>query len=166
MADSLLFKASVPSDSRSRLRLSSGVLNQLGWKSYAEDFECWGFFRTIGELLCAPLDLKDSRGEHPFADAIAILESVSEPNAFHTLSHIPPLKHLLIRQRLFRFQASWASAAHAQLDLKFGVETLETLGWKKPPAPICPIYVGSYGAILLMLSEERWLAAQNELPGG
>jgi hypothetical protein len=158
-----IFKTFVPvGGSRSRIRLSAGTITALEWGTYAEDFDCLGLFRSQEELLCAPADAKCENGEHPFADVLAIVESASPLTRISALGDIPPARNLIAPERLIRFTASWTTAGHSQLDLNLGVEVTGQLGWSRQPGSTHPIYVGTYGGIIVVMSERGFLTAQQE----
>lgn len=72
--------------SRSRIRLSSGLINSVSWESFKANFDCYGLFRGSEELLCAPTELVDDQGAHPFAEVLSIVEAVS------TAPRVPALR--------------------------------------------------------------------------
>jgi hypothetical protein len=154
------FKPFSPSAGRGRIRISTGVISTLGWDSFQESFECFGWFRTREELLCAPTSLQTEDGEHPFAQAIERVEALSAAARAPSLAAIPEAKHLVAADRLIKFDASWTNTARSQLDLKIGVDISARLGWLTDSSP--PILIGTYGAILIAMSESRYLQSQEE----
>jgi hypothetical protein len=148
--------------SRSRVRLSSGIIGSVGWDSFQTSFECYGLLRGSEELLCAPIELVDDLGEHPFADVLSIVDAVSSAPKVPALRDIPSVTQLLASERLVTFKASWTTDARSQLDLNLGVEITGQLGWSKQPTGVPPIYLGTYGSVLIAISERRYLMAREE----
>jgi hypothetical protein len=148
--------------SRSRIRLSSGIIHSVGWDSFEASFECYGLFRRAEELLCAPIELVDDSGGHPFAEVLSIVEAVSMAPKAPALRDIPSVSQLLASDRLITFKATWTTDARSQLDLNLGVENTGQLGWSKQPTGTPPIYVGTYGGILIAMSERQFLKAKEE----
>jgi hypothetical protein len=156
-----LMAAPSPS-SRSRIRLSIGMINLVGWDSYQTGFDCYGWFRAREELLCAPVELVDDQGEHPFAEILSIVEAVSTAPKAPSLRDIPSVGHLLASDRLFTFKAKWTTEIRSQLDLNLRVENTGQLGWSKQPTGVPPIYLRTYGNILIAISERRYLMARDQ----
>jgi len=156
------FKPLSPPGTRSRIRISSGMIGVLGWNSFQADFQCLGLFRGREELLCAPIELTCESGDHPFADVTAIILSTAQPEQIPSLRSIPPVRNLIASDRLISFGASWANESQSQLDLNLGAEITGRLGWSKQASTARPIYVSTYGGILIAISERRFLKAQEE----
>jgi hypothetical protein len=154
--------AAPSASTRSRIRLSSGIINSLGWDSYQTNFDCYGLFRGREELLCAPIELVDDFGGHPFAKVISIVDALSTPPKAPALQDIPSVRYLLATDRLITFKATWTSNARSQLDLNLGVENTKELGWSKQPTGAPPIYLGTYGSIFIVISERRYLIGREE----
>lgn len=147
------FTPFLPQGTKSRIRLSGGIFGSLEWPESEAKIDCIGFFRQEGELLCLPSVTLDDTGNHPFADALAAVNSSKEPGTVPSLGSIPRLRAILASERILYFQASWASANKSQLDINLGVEVTEKLGWKATPATSSPIQVGAFGKILFVVSD-------------
>jgi len=158
-----MFKPIPPpaSASRSRVRLSASIIQAAGWDSYTSEFEFYSWFRKRDELICLPID-ESSGAEHPFYDIINIVTAVAAQAAISSLQDIPPLKALLAADRLKKCKGTWANEGRSQLDLNLGVEVTDRLGWSKQLSASRPIYVAAYGRAVLLISERRFLEAQEE----
>lgn len=157
-----LFKAIGLSDTRSRLRISSGLISALGWNSDDSSFECFGWFRRREELLCAPAYIRDQTGEHPFASVIALIEAAVPSRTVEMLENIPQIRDLRAAERFIKFNASWTTDARSQMDINLGAENMIRLGWSKPPIAPSPVYVGAFSGTLLVISERRYQEAEQE----
>ena len=151
-----------PTMGRGRIRLSSGLINSLGWTTQQASFDCYGLFRGREELLCAPVDLQDKAGDHPFGKVLRIVEAVRNPDLPLSLRDVPSARDLVAGERFIEFKATWTGDIHSQLDLNLGVDVTDRLGWTKNPGDARPIYVGSFGPIFIAMSERRYSAAQEE----
>jgi hypothetical protein len=155
------FKPFLPSQqTKSRIRISSGTFGPLRWDTATNSFDCIGFFRAKGELLCAPAAAIDDSGEHPFAEVIAIEARLESDNSVGSLRNLPQVRTILARDRIIRFQASWTSEARNQLDINLGAEILGILGWHRPPVPVTPIYLSPFAGILYIVSESHFVSEQ------
>jgi hypothetical protein len=137
-------------------------MNLLGWTTQQATFDCYGLFRGREELLCAPVDLQDKAGDHPFEKVLRIVEAVRNPDLPVSLRDIPSARDLVAGERLFEFKAAWTADTRSQLDLNLGVDVTDRLGWKKTPGEACSIYVRSFGPIFIAMSERYYLAAWEE----
>ena len=146
------------SSSLYRIRLSQDILQELQWPE-DEEFECLGFFRVPGELLCAAQLNTNDDGSHPF-DPILRFRSLTQPKNIHLLADIPPASVLTAPFRVFNFKSKWTTASRTQLDLQLGTEMTKRLGWG--PEVIHPIYARAWSRLLLLVSETRFVEVQNQ----
>jgi hypothetical protein len=152
-----------PATGRGRIRLSSGLITSLGWTAQqASSFDCYGLFRGREELLCAPIDLQDKAGDHPFGKVFRIVEAVRNPELPISLRDVPSAGDLVASERVIEFKATWTGDTRSQLDLNLGVDVTDRLGWAKNLRDACPIYVGSFGPIFIAMSERRYRTALEE----
>jgi hypothetical protein len=147
-----------------RVRLSQDVLSELQWPA-EQEFNCHGFFRFPGELLCAAASVKNADGTHPF-DAVLRFRQLPLPKNIHAVSAIPPASVLTAGYRVFDFPAKWTSESRTQLHLQIGIEATKRLGWASgtvvPPASVPPLYAMAWSSLLLLMSETRFQAVQEQ----
>lgn len=145
-------------DSGSRIKISNELLKLLGWGEYSDEFDCWGVFRNYGEILCAPEMLLNEEGKHPFDDILDLLSTTVDMSNI-TFEDIPSAKVISAPYRIIKFGCTW-NKTNDQLNLKLGVNVLNRLDWTRDkPTKVYPI---TYGKILILLSENRFLQIQNE----
>jgi hypothetical protein len=146
------------SSSLYRVRLSQDILQELQWPG-DEEFECIGFFRVPGELLCAAQSNRNEDGSHPF-DSIIRFNNYPHQRNVHTPADIPPASVLTAPFRVFNFTSKWTTGSRTQLDLQLGTEMTKRLGWE-PQGPR-PIYARAWSRLLLLVSESRFLDVQSQ----
>lgn len=139
--------------------MSLNILRELGWSDIEGPFECWGLFRRRGELLCSPVNQSSEDGAHPFARALEYLD-IAPPDRTVSLEDIPPAKVITAADRLIKFEAAWVGKKGQQLDLKIGARAAEKLGWVSNHKSV--VHVASWGRVLLVLSDERFGAIEDE----
>lgn len=148
---------------RSRIRLSKGILDLLGWSGQQQQFDCIGVFRTSGEFLVAPNWLDSDEGSHPF-EVLFEFEKPPNPNEIMQLKDVPPAAVVVSRYRIVRFTADWTKG-EKQLDLKVGSQVTTKLGWGEESGT--PIYTVPWGPILCLISQnELQQANAKDFTGG
>jgi hypothetical protein len=155
--DSKIFVLSQAS-SLYRIRLSQDILRELQWPE-SEEFECLGFFRLPGELICAAQSNKNDDGSHPFDPILRFRDHPHQRN-IHLLADIPPASVLTAPFRVFNFTSKWTSDSRTQLDLQLGTEMTKRMGWELPV--IRPIYARAWSRLLLLVSESRFVDVQSQ----
>jgi hypothetical protein len=141
-----------------RVRLSQDILQELQWPK-DEEFDCLGFFRVPGELLCAAQSNTNEDGSHPF-DPILRFRNHAQQKNIHALADIPPASVLTAPFRIFNFKSKWTTDTRTQLDLQLGTEVTKRLGWGSEP--IRPIYARAWSRLLLLVSESRFVEVQSQ----
>jgi hypothetical protein len=134
----------------SRLTLPGQFVKNAGWPGDCKDFQCYGFFRSDGELLCCPATTKTASGDHPFAALIQkfALTALSITPSIHDL---PPAATLAAPFRFREFSASWSGTN--QINLKLGSVYLGLLGWVDSVRP--PIYPVATAQIICLFSQRK-----------
>jgi hypothetical protein len=145
---------------RSRIRLSAGLLDALGWEKTPQEFEIYGFFRQRDELLCTPIEIADDEITHPFESLITRVSQVTSPPRFPGLRKIPPASELILPTRLSRYTATWISNRE-QLNISLGEEVLHTLGRTEDSSRL---YAVAYGGVLILMSPNAYLSARSSEP--
>lgn len=146
----------IPLDMGARVRVRPSVLEDLGWNTHTEDFECYGVLRAPEEILVAPEWLKtEDEGIHPLQHAYDAVERMKSAPAVDLLA-IPALDVLALRYRVFRFPARWCPPKKVQLDLNIGAKLVGRLSAgmsaeRKNPRAFAVTYGG-----MLVLASERW----------
>jgi len=147
------------SETGSRVRLSTSLLEMLGWTTLENGFECLGIFRRDGEMICAPEGLKTQDGVHPFQSVLDIIEAPQASTTFR-LREVPRAATITAGARVIKFETSWVSPQKKQLNLKLGVTVMSRLGWSASSP--CVVYTAPWGAILLIMSSNRYGEVRNE----
>lgn len=145
--------------SGSRIRISSRLLNSLNWSTGTAQFDCFGIFRRLGELLVAPADLVGEDGEHPFGKALRF-KDIAPDNKVVPIGEIPSSRVITAPYRILRFEASWVGEKNEQLDLRVGVDVLRRLGWERGKET--NIFPAVWGTVLLLLANSRFSEIQIE----
>lgn len=149
-----LDKVFVPLDMRVRVRLSAGIVQELGWDSHKEDFTCPALVRGPEDLLLVPPFLKAKhRGEHPL---VRVMEKIKQLQAAEPadIAGIPTLDEMALKYRYWEFDANWVSPKNAQLDIVIGAEFVRRLSQGSPPDEPRAFYVVQ-GGMLALASERR-----------
>jgi hypothetical protein len=134
----------------SRLILPAELAKTAGWAAVPKDFQCYGYFRSAGELLCAPAMAKAPNGDHPFGEFI---HTIATPGESRTLSinDLPDAATVAMQYRFRTFTASWVGTK--QVNLKLGSAYLSLLGWIAEDRP--PIYPVALPQIICLYSHSK-----------
>ena len=147
-------------ESPHRVRLPGAIATDLAWPREPDSFDCYGIFRTDGELLCAPTTLITADGSHLFQPALAVRDSVVQGTGFKSLAGFPSTSDLVIDLRVFEFEAKWTTENRAQLDLQLGIRRTSLLGWSRHGSE--PLYAIARGGVLALVSADRVRAIQRQ----
>lgn len=146
-----------PGTGRYRLRLQGDIAEQLTWPRPASGFQCLGYFRSHGELICIAEDVEN-------ADRIAQLRQFnasSPPSISNAFSEIPSISDLIANTRVIEFRAIWLKPPHTQLELQLSAPNLSRLGWHT--GATSSIVALAYPKTLFLLSEQRFAEAHADL---
>jgi hypothetical protein len=134
----------------SRLTLPAELAQTAGWPTDPRDLQCYGYFRSDGELLCCPAITRTANGAHPFAGLIqkSALPTVSTSQS---IDDLPPAAVLAMPYRFREFTASWVGAK--QINLKLGSAYLSLFGWLANERP--PIYPVAIAQIICLYSQSK-----------
>lgn len=145
----------IPLDMGARLRVSGGVLDELGWSAHKEDFQCFGILRAPEELLCVPEWLRTDEDVHPLERALEMVEHLKSAPPVDLLA-VPTLDVLALRYRVFMFAAVWHPPKKVQLDLKIGINLAERLSiGEQPGSRSRRAFAAIYGGMLILASERH-----------
>lgn len=133
----------------SRIKLSPKIISELGWNE--NNSYLYGFFRSYGELLCAPHGIQTADGLHPFSEILDFLD-FEIPNTPPEIGEIPSLKALAVAERIFTFESTWSQTGK-QVDLKLGKKNIGKLLGQRETSTI---YMCAWAGILILASEEKF----------
>ena len=134
----------------SRLTLPAELAKTAGWPTDPKDFQCYGFFRSNGELLCCPAITKTANGDHPFAELIQKF-ALPADSTTPSVDDLPRAATLAMPFRFREFNSSWVGAK--QVNLKLGSAYLSLLGWIADERP--PIYPVAIPQIICLFSQRK-----------
>jgi hypothetical protein len=143
-----------------RVRLPGAIASDLAWPQDSDSFNCFGIFRTDGELLCAPTRLATAEGTHPLEAALPLRDTKTSSVEVESLATFPATAELVVDLRVFEFVAKWTSKQREQLDLQLGVRRTSLLGWYTYGNE--PIYAIARGGVLALISAEKVRAVQRQ----
>lgn len=148
-----------PGAGRYRFRLPGDFAEQLGWpREPGVGFQCFGFFRAHGELLCSPEAM-----ESPVrATALrSLMGSGSPPESLESFAAVPDIASLMTAPRVIEFRSIWLKPPHTQLELQLSAANLARLGWHGGSS--ASLVALAYSRVLILLSEKRYADAHVEL---
>lgn len=123
-----------------------------------------GYFRALGELLCAPANLKTPAGHHPLAPYFDLAAEVQAhpTGTVADARHLPTAALISFPQRCMTFDAKWAS--EGQLILSLGIRIARELEWGPEMKNPKHVFVMPRDGLLFMLSNTRYSEIRSESP--
>lgn len=148
-----------PGTGKYRLRLPREFASQLGWPQPEKGFQCFGYFRTHGELLCVAQELE--LPERISALRKAMTSAFWDPAPPETFGDVPDAAQLVAAPRVIEFRAIWLKPPHTQLELQLSAPVLARLGWHAGSS--ASLAALAYSRVLMLLSEQRYADAHTDL---
>src|SRR5262245_57985197 len=116
-----------PSTRRYRARLPGDFAARLGWPHEpGTGFQCFGFFRAHGELLCSAEALESSERVTALR---GLMRAGQAPETVESFMAIPDVATLITAPRVIEFRSIWLKPPHTQLELQLSAANLARLGW-------------------------------------
>lgn len=134
----------------SRLTVAGDLARAAGWPAQPKELECFAFFRSDGELLCAPASARTPAGRHPFERAIETLQE-EDSSEIMSFDDLPSAGVLAKPYRIRQFSASWVGTS--QINFKLGAAYLSLLGWIGDDRP--PIYPVAKPMLICLFSHRK-----------
>lgn len=145
-----------------RAKMSKTLAKSLGWTlEEAAPYPFKGYFRTLGELIVAPENLRlepvgEEPARHPLDDYFDLAQEVAATAPTGTLNarDLAETAYLTAGARCRTFEATWAN--DSQLFLNLNLSIAQELGWGRDVEPKPFVYLVPRGGLLLILSNSRY----------